>query len=76
MARAADGKLWLYPGNGVSGFLARRQLGPRWNPSKSIASVGRFAGTANPNVLHPTAADGTLWLHTGTGTGGLPERLS
>jgi hypothetical protein len=70
MARTADGNLWLYPGNGASGFLARKQLGAGWNAFQSLASVGRFAGTANPNILS-TSPDGTLWLHTGTGTGAL-----
>jgi len=30
--------------------------------------VGRFGGTANPNVI-AVSADGKLWLYTGTGTG-------
>jgi hypothetical protein len=68
MARASDGTLWLYPGSGASGFLARTQLGTGWNAYTTFASVGRFAGTGNPNVVS-VSADGALWLHTGTGKG-------
>lgn len=31
VARSANGDLWLYPGNGHSGFKARRKIGVGWN---------------------------------------------
>ena len=45
-----------------------RQLGAGWNAFTTIASVGRFAGTGNPNVV-AVAADGTLGSTRAPGTG-------
>jgi hypothetical protein len=31
LARARDGALWMYPGNGTGGFLRARVVGTGWN---------------------------------------------
>ena len=68
LARANDGALWLYPGNGTGGFLSRRQIGSGWNAFTSFSSVGNFSGSGTPGVIG-RAHDGTLWLYNGSGSG-------
>ncbi len=70
MARGTDGSLWLYPGNGNGGFLARVAMGAGWNMFTSFAALGNaFTGAGNPSVVG-VAGDGTLFLYVGTGRGG------
>ena len=69
LARGTDGALWLYPGNGSGGFLARQYLGSGWNMFTSFAALGNaFTGTGDPTLVG-VAGDGTLLLYSGTGAG-------
>ncbi|WP_098482902.1 FG-GAP-like repeat-containing protein [Georgenia soli] len=70
LARSGDGRLWLYRGNGSSGWLPRVQIGSGWNGMDVIDRVGDFDGDGRPDVLAREKATGYLWLYRGNGTGG------
>jgi hypothetical protein len=76
IARAADGLLYLYPGNGSGGWLPRRDLGHGWNNFSALLSPGDFNGDAKSDLL-ARASDGMLWLYAGNGAGGFlpPSRV-
>ena len=69
LARDSAGTLWLYPGDGTGGWLARTQVGSGWNGMTSIVGPGDFNGDGSVDVLARDSA-GTLWLYPGNGTGG------
>ncbi|HSP75109.1 MAG TPA: FG-GAP-like repeat-containing protein [Cryobacterium sp.] len=69
LARDAGGLLWLYPGNGSGGWLARSQVGSGWNSMTVILSPGDFNGDGRADVLARDAG-GLLWLYPGDGSGG------
>ena len=71
IARRSDGVLFLYAGNGVGGFAsgAGRQIGSGWDPFTAVFSPGDFSGDGRPDLL-ARAADGTVYLYRGNGTGG------
>ena len=73
VARDAAGTLWLYPGNGVGGYAARRQIGAGWNIMNAIVTAGDVTGDGNADLCARDTA-GRLWLYPGTGTGGLSAR--
>jgi len=62
LARATNGVLWLYSGNGSGGFLPRVQVGSGWNVFTSVVSAGDFDGDAHPDLV-ARASDGSLWLY-------------
>ena len=69
LARENTGILWLYPGNGRGGWLARKQVGSGWNAFTSIVAPGDFNGDRRADVLARDAS-GALWLYPGDGRGG------
>ena len=69
LARENSGFLWLYPGNGAGGWLARRQVGSGWNGFTSLVAPGDFNGDRRADVLARDAS-GAMWLYPGSGTGG------
>ncbi|WP_269938381.1 glycoside hydrolase family 3 N-terminal domain-containing protein [Arthrobacter sp. HY1533] len=69
MARNAAGQLWLYPGNGHSGWLVPRQVGSGWGGFDAVLGVGDFNGDGKADVMARNAA-GQLWLYPGNGRGG------
>ena len=70
----ATGDLWLYPGNGRGGWLARQRAGVGWNVMNSLVGVGDFTGDQRPDLLAREAATGYLWLYPGNGAGGWQPR--
>jgi hypothetical protein len=75
-----SGNLWLYPGDGSSGFGSPTQVGDAsaWAGMTSIQGVGDFDGDGWPDVVARDAS-GTLWLfpNNGSGTGfGNPIQLA
>jgi hypothetical protein len=80
MARDRSGNLWLYPGNGASGFGTKIEVGlaATWAGMTSIQGVGDFDGDHKPDVIARDSA-GVLWLfpNNGSGTGfGTPIQIA
>jgi len=73
VARDVAGRLWLYPGNGVGGFLGRRQIGGGWNIMTSIVTPGDVTGDGVGDLVARDTA-GRLWLYPGNGSSGLSAR--
>ncbi|PNH85252.1 S8 family serine peptidase [Arthrobacter sp. AFG20] len=69
VARDSSGSLWLYPGNGRSGWLPRVRMGGGWNVMTSLVGAGDMNGDGKADVL-ARDTDGTLWLYPGNGRGG------
>ncbi|MGZ4507018.1 MAG: FG-GAP-like repeat-containing protein [Blastococcus sp.] len=72
---SATGVLWLYPGNGASGFGPRVRLGAGWNVMSGLATVGDFNGDRTADLLAREGSTGDLYLYPGTGTGGWLPRV-
>jgi hypothetical protein len=71
----ATGNLWLYPGNGAGGFLARVQVGAGWYVMRYAFSPGDFDGDGCSDLLAVENATGNLWLYPGTCAGGWRARV-
>ncbi|WP_307031919.1 FG-GAP-like repeat-containing protein [Arthrobacter globiformis] len=74
IARDSAGTLWLYPGNGRGGWLARTKLGGGWNVMNSLVGAGDLNGDRKADVLARDSA-GTLWVYPGNGRGGWLARI-
>ena len=75
VARDKAGTLWLYPGNGIGGFLARKSMGAGWNTFNTFITPGDLNADGNGDVLARDKA-GTMWLYPGNGIGGFKGRTS
>ena len=73
VARDSAGRLWLHPGNGSGGFLARRSMGGGWNSMTAIISPGDVNGDGKGDVLARGKA-GQLWFYPGSGASRLGAR--
>ncbi|MGF6834437.1 hypothetical protein QF015_002619 [Paenarthrobacter sp. TE4293] len=69
LATDSAGRLFLYPGDGEGGWLARQQVGQGWNVFNAIVGPGDFNGDGTNDVLARNAA-GDLYLYPGDGEGG------
>ncbi|WP_218713108.1 glycoside hydrolase family 3 N-terminal domain-containing protein [Arthrobacter sp. BF1] len=69
LARDGAGKLWLYPGSGRSGWLAKVPVGSGWQSFNKVFNVGDFNGDGTADVMARDGA-GILWLYPGNGHGG------
>ncbi|HYI23752.1 MAG TPA: VCBS repeat-containing protein [Candidatus Limnocylindrales bacterium] len=70
-----DGKLRLYPGNGV-GLGAPTVLGGGWSVYNAIAGGADYTGDGRADLLAVSDADGKLRLYPGNGVGlGAPTVL-
>jgi hypothetical protein len=74
IARTTDGVLWLYPGAGNGGLLARQQIGTGWNSMSSLVTPGDFNGDTRVDLLARDSA-GALWLYPGNGSGRFGTRV-
>ncbi|CAH0223045.1 Extracellular basic protease [Arthrobacter sp. Bi83] len=74
LARDNSGALWLYPGNGSGGWLARVKSGTGWNGMTAIVAPGDFNGDGRADVLARDSS-GALWLFPGNGRGGFLARV-
>jgi hypothetical protein len=70
LARQPDGALFLYKGNGDSGFNgARVQLGSGWQSYTALLGPGDWNGDGRADLL-ARASDGTLVMYRGNSRGG------
>jgi len=58
----STGSLWLYPGNGSSGFTTRVRIATGWNGLTAIMGPGDFNGDRTADLLARDAS-GNLWLY-------------
>ena len=72
MAEAADGHVYLYPGNGRRGFKAAVLMRSSLPTRSWIVAVGLWNGDGAPDVLVRTTA-GSMLLYPGNGPGGLED---
>jgi peptidoglycan-N-acetylglucosamine deacetylase len=70
----ATGYLWLYPGNGRSGFLPRTQIGRGWHAMDAIVGANDFNGDGKADLITREHATGYLWLYPGNGRSGFLPR--
>ena len=74
MARATDGTVYLYRGNGVGGWnLPRTTAATGWQQYTALTSPGDFTGDGKADVLARTA-DSKLWVVPGDGNGAVGAR--
>lgn len=71
----STGYLWLYPGNGVGGFLDPVRVGSGWNGFDALVGPGDVNGDGTADVLARETATGYLWLYPGNGRGGWLPRV-
>ncbi|MFI0943814.1 FG-GAP repeat domain-containing protein [Streptomyces sp. NPDC021020] len=72
LARAGDGKLYLFRGDGSNTHLGARVLvGSGWGTYNALVGAGDFTGDGRADIVGRTA-DGTLWLYRGTGSATAP----
>ncbi|MEE1620698.1 FG-GAP-like repeat-containing protein [Zafaria sp. J156] len=71
----ASNRLLVYPGNGRGGWLAPRQMPGVWGGYDRLAGGGDLNGDGRADLLARNAATGELWLHPGTGSGGLQPAI-
>ncbi|WP_395398568.1 S8 family serine peptidase [Arthrobacter sp. UC242_113] len=74
VARDSTGTLWLYPGNGRSGWLPRVRVGGGWNVMTSLVGAGDMNTDGKADVLARDTT-GSLWLYPGNGRSGWLPRV-
>ncbi len=66
-----DGRLWLYRGDGNSGFTgSRTQIGSGWDDRDHIRLVGDWDGRTGTDIIARDPRNGDLWLYSGDARGG------
>jgi hypothetical protein len=73
LARDSFGTLWLYPGNGYGGFLARKRISGGWSHMTAIIT-GHFIRSGHNDIV-ARGYDGNLWLYAGNGNGTFKPRV-
>ncbi|MFF6888835.1 FG-GAP repeat domain-containing protein [Streptomyces sp. NPDC012421] len=71
LARDKSGVLWLYQGNGRTGFATRVRVGSGWNAYDKLAGGSDLTGDGRADLL-ATDKTGVLWLYKGTGSATSP----
>jgi FG-GAP-like repeat/Tachylectin len=71
LARASDGTLYLYRGNGTGGWITgtAEPIGAGWQNFTALTARGDFSGDGYPDIL-ARQSDGALIMYRGNGTGG------
>lgn len=70
IARAPDGKLFLYAGRGPGQWSTRRQIGNGWQVMGLMTQVYNLSGSRVPEILTTDPSTGSLRLYPGNGAGG------
>src|SRR5450631_4151931 len=56
VATDKEGSMWIYPGNGSGGFLARHRVGGGWTAIRGVATPGDVTGDGNADVVASDSA--------------------
>ncbi len=76
IARSTTGNLYLYPGNGGTGFGARATIGyGGWNGMTALIGPGDFNRDGNPDII-ARSTTGNLYLYPGNGGTGFGARVT
>jgi hypothetical protein len=75
LARAKDGRLLMYAGNGRGSWATGRaqQVGTGWNVMTMVVTPGDVTGDGRSD-LYARDKSGRLWLYPGNGKGGFGKR--
>lgn len=65
----ADGRLWLYPGDGAGGWGGFRAIGTGWGRATALVGTGDWDGDGPADLIARNGA-GQLVLYRGSGRGG------
>ena len=75
-ARDADGRLWLYSGDGAGGLGARAsRSGSGWSTMTAPGLTRRRQPGRRRRTCSPATAPAVLWLYPGNGIGGFLPRV-
>ncbi len=74
LARDSAGSLFVYPGNGSSGWLTSKKLSGNWGEFTFIAGVGDLNSDGYRDSL-AVDSSGELWMYPGNGKGGWLTRV-
>lgn len=69
LARDSSGALWMYQGDGNSGWDGASKIGSGWSGFNLVFDAGDFSGDGHPDVL-ARKPNGDLHLYRGNGRGG------
>lgn len=77
IARAKDGRLYLYEGTGVASapFKAKKLIGSGWGQYTKLAAPGDMNGDGRADLVARTSG-GTLYRYDSDGKGGFKPRVS
>ncbi|MEV4684556.1 FG-GAP repeat domain-containing protein [Streptomyces kurssanovii] len=77
VARAKDGKLYLYEGTGVAAapFKAKKLIGSGWGSYTKLAAPGDMTGDGRADIIARTSG-GTLYRYDSDGKGNFKPRAS
>lgn len=76
ISRDSFGRLYLYPGDGASGWLSRIGYGYGWNQMTAIVAVGDWNGDGTNDLVARDEFDGRLYLYPGDGAAGWLPRVA
>jgi hypothetical protein len=66
VANDNDGKLWIYPGNGIGGFLPRYLMGSGWYTINEITAGGDYNHDGHDDIVGRSTS-GELFIYLGPG---------
>jgi len=71
VANDNDGRLWVFPGNGLGGFLPRFEAGRGWYSINELTGGGDYTGDAKDDLVGRTTT-GDLYVYAGPGASNTP----
>lgn len=70
-----NGRMYMWPGNGKGGLLARKQIGTGFQSLK-VASAGDYDGDGRSDIVSWNDDTGLMYLHRGNGKGSWLSRVT